>query len=198
MAPRIGGLVLAALVVRVLADDMATVRGRLLDLLCMPLPGALPGVIAQAARYEAHLLPNGTWPDINYNDPNDRAVWQTEQHLDRVTSMAQAVSAGAGGPSLVNATRLALGWWSRADPQNVNWWWDIVKVPQTYSIVNLLLGVAPLAQAAGFPSPAELDAGLRDMFRAAWWNASLGYEVSGANLAWMLQVRGGVGRNAAT
>lgn len=27
------------------------------------------------------------------------------------------------------------------------------------------------------------------MFRAAWWNASLGYETTGANLAWMIQAQ---------
>ena len=180
--------ILVATLVLVMGDDTATVRQRLLDLLCMPPPGQLPGVIAEAGRFEQKLLPNGTWPDINYNDSTDRAVWQTSQHLNRVTTMAQAVSAGAGGTALVNSTRLALGWWSRVDPQNVNWWYDIIFVPQAYSSIYLLLGVAPTAQAAGFPSPPELTAGLRNMFRAAWWNASLGYEVSGANLAWMLQV----------
>jgi hypothetical protein len=103
------------------SDDMATVRERLLSLLCLPLPGQIPGVIAQAGRYESHLLPNGTWPDIDYNDPGDRAVWKTAQHLDRVVSMAQAAAVGAGGGTLANATRLALGWWSTADPQNSNW-----------------------------------------------------------------------------
>jgi hypothetical protein len=67
-------------------------------------------------------------------------------------------------------------------------WFNIIWVPQTYATIYLLLGSSPAAVAGGFPTPAELSAGLRDMFRAAWWNASLGYEVSGANLAWMLQV----------
>ena len=171
-----------------LGDDVYTVRQRLLGLLCLPPVDMFGQVSEQAIRYEGLLLPNGTWPDINYTDPTDRAVWKTAQHLSRVITMSQAVAIGSGGPTLVSATRLALGWWSSADPQNLNWWWDIISVPQSYSSIFLLLGSSPLAAAAGFPTGDELSAGLRNMFRAAWWNASLGYEVSGTNLVWMLQV----------
>lgn len=71
-----------------------------------------------------------------------------------------------------NATRKAVLLWSTQDFQNSNWWWDIISVPQTYSCAYLMMAAAP--QTYDFPSAFEQSKGLEIMFRAAWWNASLG------------------------
>jgi len=142
----------------------------------------------------AQLLPNGTWPDINYNDFNDRAIWATAVHTSRVQMMS-SVLAFHSSPvfnegKIFNATRLALNAWLKNDWRNSNWWWTILQTPQTIALSVLLLDtLPPVADREPFPSPAELDAALAIVFRAAWWDAALGYIVTGANLAWLVQAQ---------
>jgi chondroitin AC lyase len=189
-------VLLAAASGRVLvgADPVADVRQRLLDLLCLPSPAVNASALAaQAAGYAAALLPNGTWADVDYHDAQDRAIWKTIVHLQRALAMLEATvwppSPVVGDARIFNASRAALLTWSEQDWSSDNWWWDIVNVPQQYSCAYLLLGTAPPQLQAGFPSSFERAKGLEIMLRAAWWNASLGYEVTGANLAWMVQVQ---------
>jgi hypothetical protein len=40
-------------------DDMSTLKARVLDQLCWPSSGALPGIVAQAKAFSASMLPNG-------------------------------------------------------------------------------------------------------------------------------------------
>ena len=180
-------------------DDTATVRQRMLEAFCWPpsWAGSPPALAAGAAEARAHaaaLLPNCTWPDVNYDDPQDRTIWATAVHSQRVQLMAAALSF-AGSPAfndaaLFDATRCALGAWLRADWTNQNWWWTILETPQTIAASVLMLDVLPPAAGrAPFPSAAEAAAALSITLRAAWWNASLGYIVTGANLAWMVQAQ---------
>jgi hypothetical protein len=173
------------------ADDIDTVRSRLLFALCWA--GDLDTVGTEALQYASSLLPNNTWADVDYNDYNDRSIWKTVVHLQRVNVMAQAVadvnSTHFADASLLNATRRALGFWLTTDPQNSNWWWNMIGGTQILSGIYLMLGEIPPASAQGFPTPFELEMGLTITYRASWWNASLGYEVTGANLAWMVQVQ---------
>jgi chondroitin AC lyase len=175
--------------------DIAAVRQRLLDELCYPPLAStnLTAYAAQAARWAAALRPNGTWADVNYTDSGDRADWLADAHVVRTAALASAAvwpaSPLAGDGALYNASRAALRAWSALDPQNVNWWWDIISLPQAYGCIYLVLGAAPDAQRAGFPDAWELARGYEVSFRAAWWNASLGYEVTGANRAWMIQAQ---------
>ena len=176
------------------ADDLATVRQRLLDLLCYPsLSSNITALAAEAKTYAANLLPNATWPDIDYNDYNDRADWKTDAHIVRTNVLVQASSWPAsplyGDVAIFNASRRALLTWSQQDWQNSNWWWDIISLPQAYSCRYLMMGVAPQPARSDFPTDFERSKGLEIMFRATWWNASLGYEVTGANLAWMIQAQ---------
>ena len=180
-------------------DDTATVRQRMLEAFCWPpsWAGSPPALAAGAAEARAHaaaLLPNCTWPDVNYDDPQDRTIWATAVHSQRVQLMAAALSF-AGSPAfndaaLFDATRCALGAWLRADWTNQNWWWTILEPPQTIAASVLMLAVLPPAAGrAPFPRAAEAAAALSITLRAAWWNASLGYIVTGANLAWMVQAQ---------
>ena len=121
--------------------------------------------------------------------------------MARVVTMAGALSA-PGSPvfndaSLFASTRLALNAWFAADLINVNWWWDIVSVPQTTSLAFLLLDVLPKGGSSTFPTPLEVSNAANFSMRATWWDAALGYEVTGANLAWMVQAQLLRGRRAA-
>jgi chondroitin AC lyase len=181
-------------------DDVATVRQRMLEAFCWPSswassPAALAAGAADARKLAAALLPsNCTWADVDYSDSQDRTIWATAVHTQRVQLMAAALSF-AGSPayndaSLFDAARCALGAWFRGNFTNVNWWWTILETPQTIAASVLMLDVLPPAAGrAPFPSAAEAAAALNITLRAAWWEASLGYIVTGANLAWMIQAQ---------
>lgn len=180
-------------------DDVATVRGRIVALYGWPYTqDAMRNVSAASLRWATSLLPNGTWPDVNYNDADDPTLWATSSHMDRVVSMAAALSAPTSptfnDDGLLASTRLALCAWYLHDWQAVNWWWDIIFVPQVHSLAFLMLDILPKdGSGTGgrppFPSPYEASSALALSLRATWWNASLGYKVTGANLAWMVQAQ---------
>lgn len=180
------------------ADDVATIRERMLELYGWPkplTPETIANLSSSALSLASRLLPNGTWPDVNYNDSNDRTIWATSQHMNRVSLMAAALSVQQSpvydNDALFNSTRLALLTAYQQDWQNSNWWWDIIFMPQIHSISFLMLDLLPkdVPNRPAFPSEFELSKALEFTFRAAWWNASLGYEVTAANLAWMVQAQ---------
>ena len=172
-------------------------RQRLLESFCWPssFPASLPSAAKSAAGYAAALNASGLWPDIDYHDPGDLTVWATAQHTARL-QLLSAVLSYPGSPAyasapLLAAARSALGAWLRLDPQNNNWWWDILQTPQTIAASFLMLATLPPQPqpAPPFPSPRELSGSLAVTLRAAWWDSSLGYEVTGTNLVWMLQAQ---------
>jgi hypothetical protein len=182
-----------------LSDDVDTVRQRMLEAFGWPAswassPPALAAAATEARALAAALLPNCTWPDVDYNDPQDRTIWGTAVHSQRVQLMA-AVLSRAGSPAynedgLFDKARCALGAWFENDWFNENWWWYLLQTPQTIATSVLMLDtLPPAAGRASFPSADELAAALKITFRAAWWNSSLGYIVTGANLAWMVQAQ---------
>lgn len=106
-------------------DDISVLRARLLTSFCW-IPGTNLSALATASlRYAHTLLPSKQWPDVNYTDPHDRAVWKTSEHLSRVADMARAVSTpgspAANSSAITTAIREALAWWLEVDPQNDNW-----------------------------------------------------------------------------
>jgi hypothetical protein len=172
-------------------NDVATVRQRLLTTLWWN--GNATATAHAAWDLAATLLPNKTWPDINYDDPGDRSVWLTFSHITRVVTMCAAVSNPASpafnASGIIGPIRNALAFWLEMDFQNDNWWFNMIGVPQQVSGAFLMLQVTPGAVSGGFPSPWDVTRGYTIMYRAQWWNASLGYIVDGANLAWMMQVQ---------
>lgn len=180
----------------VAADDVDVVRQRMISAYGWPSSldaFSLANITSTARQLASTLLANGTWPDVNYNDSQDRTIWATSAHMNRVSSMSAALSipnaSSFNDPALLASTRLALNAWYTNDWTNVNWWWDIIYTPQVHSIVFLMLDTLPKSGATPFPTPYELSRATTISLRATWWNASLGYEVTGANLAWMVQAQ---------
>ena len=167
--------------VRAEQDDLEKVRLATLAEFCWPAASALPTVVAQARAWASTLNASGLWPDINYNDPGDRANWQTLTHLDRVQSMAAALatpgSTAFEQPALSSATHLALGAWLEHRFTNENWWFSKIGIPLLCGCTFLMLGEnrTSAAEQAGLIS-ISLD--------ADWWNNAWG---GGANLVWMIQ-----------
>ena len=188
---------IAALLQGAGADDTDTVRQGLLEAFCWPraFPDALPNATLQAQAWAASLNADGLWPDINYHRPGDRTVWPTAQHTVRLQFMSAVLSypgsPAYAAPPLLAAARSALGAWLRLDPQNYNWWWNQISTPQAIAATFLMLATLPqpAPPAPPFPSPLELSRSLALTLRAAWWDTSLGYKVTGTNLVWMLQAQ---------
>lgn len=110
------------------------------------LPVAAPDVREVnrlAARYERTLGADGHWPDLNYQN-QDRASWVGGDHLTRVLLMAKAVrlarEAGLPDGKLTARTLTALKAWTATDPQNPNWWWNRIGVPELVAEIAVLLG----------------------------------------------------------
>jgi hypothetical protein len=85
-----------------LCDDMETVRLAALRLFAWPASSSLPALASQSRSLAASLNASGFWPDIDYNDPADRADWRTINHLSRVNLMVQAL-ATPGSPVFEDA-----------------------------------------------------------------------------------------------
>jgi hypothetical protein len=195
MTTRLCTCTLLSLLIAVYADDIETVRLRMLSTYGWGSNTSLGinSTVMQALSFAESLNSSGMWSDINYNDYNDRTIWATAVHMNRVSTMSAALSIPSSPvynlDPLFNKTRLALNAWYLGDWKNSNWWWDILEMPQIHSISFLMLDVLPKNTNRAFPSPYELDRATNFSLRATWWNASLGYEVTAANLAWMVQAQ---------
>ena len=110
------------------AGDMELVRARLVASMVAP-----PGSSSQLAAVKAaealarQLRPNGTFPDIDYQERR-RAAWPMIAHLTRVQSMAAAwrgagtnTSSSAQLSTLLGKALLALNVWLAHDWRNPNW-----------------------------------------------------------------------------
>jgi hypothetical protein len=104
--------------------DMLTILDRSRALFEWPAQSALPDTVAAAKGYAAALNASCFWPDIDYNDPHDRANWLAFNHVGRVVTMVQAVTT-PGSPafedtSLFQSAHCALDAWIFHEPEFVN------------------------------------------------------------------------------
>jgi len=116
--------------------DLDTVRQRILEPLLAPVP-------AEAARKLLETLrPDGSWPDIDYQD-RSRSGWKTVRHLSNVAALARAYrSPGSklqGDETLRRAVLSSLDYWLSHDFQNSNWWWNQIGVPRALLPTLLLV-----------------------------------------------------------
>ena len=91
----------------------------------------------------AALSTTGLWPDVTYNDTDDRSEWLAAEHLRRClilgTSSAptNAVSSFAGDAAVQNATLACTRGWIAINPNNTNWWWQ--QFGTLHAVAKLLL-----------------------------------------------------------
>eukprot|EP00026_Physarum_polycephalum_P004269 Phypoly_transcript_04286.p1 GENE.Phypoly_transcript_04286~~Phypoly_transcript_04286.p1 ORF type:complete len:707 (+),score=83.00 Phypoly_transcript_04286:28-2148(+) len=98
-----------------------------------PTKDQLSDLVANATEYANTLQSNGTWPDIDYNDPNP-AVWPSCFHLNpRLLTMTTAYVTPNqplyNSSTLYSKIELALNFWLDKDPMNSNWWYNDIGVP---------------------------------------------------------------------
>ena len=131
----------------------------------------------QAGRYAEVLLPDGTWPDINYRDTS-RTGFQHAQHLDRLLGIAEALSDSSStefqSPRLAAALRLGLSHWLDEDYVCENWWYNEVFTPDRLVKISLLAepwlaattvrSVLPIIERGNLDSPGARPGGDRIKF----------------------------------
>ena len=91
----------------------------------------------------AQLEPDGSWPDIDYED-RARTHWSPTQHTQRLAQLAAAYSAHLYAPDeadqLERAILSALAFWVETDPQSDNGWVNSIDAPRYLAQTLLLMG----------------------------------------------------------
>jgi chondroitin AC lyase len=160
-------------------DDIAIIRQRVLELMIWPTDNNIAVTVRNALVYAQTLNSSCYWPDINYEDKNIVA-WKTAEHMDRITTMLQALTV-KGSPlhndtQMRSAVHCALNVWLIHGWLNPNWWFNQINTPLQATSQLLMLG----DNATDF----EIEKLKEISFRADWWNSG---DVTGANLVWMIQ-----------
>jgi hypothetical protein len=98
---------------------------------------------AQARGAFARLQPDGSWPDLDYDD-RAQTHWSPGQHPRRLAQLAAAYCAHLYTPDeadgLEHAILSALVFWVERDPQSDNGWYNNIHTPQYLAQTLLLMG----------------------------------------------------------
>lgn len=116
--------------------DLSILRQRIIDSVKEPVNADQTGKLLDSVQ------PDGTFPNVPYGDTGP-GNWKAAAHLSQVLTLARwYVSLDEKSP---NKTRLrdgllrSLDYWLGKDPQNSNWWWNVIGVPGTLSQIYILL-----------------------------------------------------------
>ncbi|MAT70445.1 MAG: hypothetical protein CMJ58_13080 [Planctomycetaceae bacterium] len=124
----------------------------------------------------AKLAPDGSWPDVDYQD-RSRAAWKPREHLLHVQELLSAYYADDSrygrSDEAMAAAKLALQHWADRRYQCPNWWFNRIGVPRAMRDIAVLLGD---------DLTGELRAGVLQVIAQ--------YRVggTGANLAWSAEL----------
>eukprot|EP00051_Salpingoeca_urceolata_P009587 m.116150 g.116150 ORF g.116150 m.116150 type:complete len:792 (+) comp16373_c0_seq1:88-2463(+) len=146
----------------------------------VPLGSGCENTCEYASSFSNTLQPDGSWPDVAYNDTS-KSMWKPFAHLERTVTLARAYHCSACTSSFRNKTLLskthsAFDFWLRHDYLCPNWWWNEIGVPGTIGAILTLLHFAE----GGF-QPDELRLSLASLDRAQNGTGS------GENLVWTQQ-----------
>lgn len=92
-------------------------------------------------QYLSEQTPEGTWPDIDYQDRKPSG-WEPRIHTERILELAKQYTSPQSpyyrSPQVESCIHKALGWWFAAKPVCPNWWYNQIGVPKTLGNVFLL------------------------------------------------------------
>jgi chondroitin AC lyase len=171
---------LSLLAAGALADDFKLVHDRTRALFVSTAPATIAAARAALSSQNATCF----WPDIDYFD-RSRAVWQPATHIQRLSTMAQALTS-YGSPlfddaALAKGLHCGLSVWLTRKPRfsSANWWWAWIGEELTLQPIYLLLG-------ANRTTPEEAASFYAFSLSSAWWEDTWG---GGDNLSDMLRVQ---------
>lgn len=84
---------------------------------------------SEAVEVLTTMSSDGSWPDLNYDDPN-RDKWQPADHIDRMVTLACAYYEGLG-ENYFAALDKSLDFWDKRNPVCLNWWYNQIGVPMS-------------------------------------------------------------------
>lgn len=112
--------------------DIALVESRLKE-------RYIAGKFSDAKHFLASQRPDGSWPDINYDDRSIR--WDPLRHLDRLEQMAIAYQSSRSpdhrSTQMLQALRTGLQYWFQRKPEADGWWLN--KIGQQLSLQRILV-----------------------------------------------------------
>lgn len=130
----------------------------------------------EARRLVDTLRPDGSWPDVDYQD-GTRSGWRTPRHLSHVATLVRAYKSPQsdlrGSDEVRRAVFSSLDYWLEHDFQNSNWWWNQIGVPR--ALAPILLATEDEL------SDSERRRGLEILKRA-----KIG--MTGQNLVWVTEI----------
>ena len=151
-------------------QELDVLKGRILGSALGPVDTVAVGRLMDA------LGPDGSWPDIDYQDQS-RSAWKTPGHLSNVFSLARAYRSPRSklrrSSKLRSALEASLDYWLAHDFKNPNWWWNQIGVPRSLAPILLLMGDEL--------SDAQRKKGLEILGRA-----KIG--MTGQNLVWVTEI----------
>ena len=107
-----------------LAGDFNLIKQRLIDEEMANAGSVSPSAVAS---YMSSLNPDGSWPDINYDDTTG-TVWEPRVALGRLDDMSLLYNLPSStyyhSDTLRAKYLLALDYWYARDPQSSNSWWN--------------------------------------------------------------------------
>ena len=130
-------ITVSPLLVGAQSTDFDLLRSRVVD-------RALEGTVSPsgATALAATLLPDGTWPDLDYRDTS-RTGFQHGTHLNRMIELGRALrredSPVYGSAKLRAAVHLALTHWLEKDYRSANWWWNQIGTPGRMKTLLLIM-----------------------------------------------------------
>jgi len=87
----------------------------------------IPAIDADVGTFLGLQAANGSWPDIDYNDPDGRSWWKAGEHLRRSILVATAYQSSKSKfynkPDASTSASAAVLFWNKVQPAQSNWWW---------------------------------------------------------------------------
>lgn len=115
--------------------DLTTIREHILE----SIGGSSDA--GQAAKLLASVKKDGTFSNVPYDDKGP-GNWRATAHLSNVLALARwyvTLPPGIPKNQVKDALLRTIDFWLDKDPQNSNWWWNVIGVPGTLSQIYLLL-----------------------------------------------------------
>ncbi|MFA6109194.1 MAG: polysaccharide lyase family 8 super-sandwich domain-containing protein [Candidatus Latescibacterota bacterium] len=141
-------------------------------------PDHLP-VLSEAERLAASQGSDGSWSDIDYDDPAIGTSWPCAVHVDRLAALARGYRVPGLDPArrqVLHETAVrGLDLWLRRDPIHWNWWYNQIGIPMPIGAFLLLM--------AEDLSTDQVAGGTAILARGSWRGAT------GANLTWLAGIQ---------
>ena len=101
-----------------------------------------PFDLEKIRSYLSRMKPDGSWTDIDYADKR-RSGWAPRLHAERALELAKLYQSSSTSyyhsDSILNAYRMAVNFWAKAEIKCLNWWYNQIGMPKTLGDSYMLM-----------------------------------------------------------